>query len=66
MNAYSCSGCAKQKDKKGQYLLLKKNMERNLQLHIDIYSLRFPDLQIVDLPGLTKTPVVGQNEKLRS
>ena len=42
-------------------------MTRNIShetIHIDIYSLKFPDLQFVDLPGFTKTPVVGQNKDI--
>ena len=44
-------------------------MTRNIShgpIHIDIYSLRLPDLQFVDLPGFTKTPVVGQNEDIEA
>ena len=33
-------------------------------INIDIFSQRFPDLQIVDLPGFIKTPVAGQNDDI--
>ena len=32
----------------------------NIEICIDIYSPNYPDLQFVDLPGFTKTPVHGQ------
>ena len=31
---------------------------------LDIYSPKYPDLQFVDLPGFTKTPVQGQAENI--
>jgi len=33
-------------------------------IHLDIYSPKFPDLQFVDLPGFTKTNVLGQDENI--
>ena len=32
----------------------------NVEICIDIYSPNYPDLQFVDLPGFTKTPVQDQ------
>jgi len=33
-------------------------------IHLDIYSPKYPDLQFVDLPGFTKTHVMGQDENI--
>ena len=33
-------------------------------IHLDIYSPKYPDLQFVDLPGFTKTNVLGQDENI--
>ena len=33
-------------------------------IHLDIYSPKYPDLQFVDLPGFTKTNVMGQDENI--
>ena len=34
------------------------------EIHLDIFSPKYPDLQFVDLPGFTKTPVAGQDHDI--
>ena len=36
----------------------------NVEICIDIYSPNYPDLQFVDLPGFTKTPVEDQPDDI--
>ena len=36
----------------------------NVEICIDIYSPNYPDLQFVDLPGFTKTPVQDQPDDI--
>jgi len=40
-----------------------KNISKE-EIHLDIFSPKYPDLQFVDLPGFTKCPVKNQDEDI--